>query len=163
MTTVTHEWLVQQVLGSNSDACKTGFKNAIRNLPDFDYLTEEGFKINLLPDAFFINQEDRYIVCFECEDTNGIKGDDWNKFINLAWAVDDIYYKLYVVVYTINSIIVHDVIAADHLSIGVKGRLRWVAEGDENLSDVIDSNLSRHAVHVQPLSQRFNFKDWYNA
>lgn len=117
-TLTFHQALIDCLCETFPEARTRGFFAALKKLPDADYvpdmLSEKGpdawiSRVRFVPDAYAINEQDRTVTMFEVVDKHDIPTHKIHRMIDLAWALDEDYYRLGLVRLTLAGATAYDV------------------------------------------------------
>lgn len=99
-----HQQIIDRFLGDWPGAKERLFFNALKTLPDADYVpgllaTDEEWarSVNFVPDAWLIVPEKRHVVIAEAVHRHDVSESKFAKMADLSWALDEDYYKLILV------------------------------------------------------------------
>lgn len=99
-----HNQIIAGILEDQPQAKTGGFMAALKQLPDADYIgwmareDPEWFRqVNFVPDAWLINPDDRHVVIYEAVHKHDVPAAKFAKMADLSWALDEDYYRLFLI------------------------------------------------------------------
>ena len=78
---------------------RAGFRDALRQRsPDLLHAcSERGYRLDIIPDAFWIDDETGVVLAFEVEVTSPLTEAKFERYSDLYWVLDEDYYSLHIV------------------------------------------------------------------
>jgi hypothetical protein len=101
MPGLLHERAVEEILKAQPTAKRHGFGAAVRDILE-PYQIEEApggvWRAHVIPDAYLLDHENEVVVAYEVEDSNRLSADKLNRYVGLAWEINEPYWELVVIV-----------------------------------------------------------------